>query len=266
MKKFVLTCLFIGLSLSSTSFAQEKAPQEKATQEKATAKDAETVKEALTKAKNLLLAARKAKSDKPLDQIKDITVTSQAQITVSGEKLDISNKTTLKFPNKFLAVITGPFGEIKNGYNGEFAWTQTPGGVQELVGDNTIEFQNAIAGDPISILSNFDKTDYKAEFLGETSWESQTVNSILLTTNIGHEIKLYLDPKTNQIIGKSYQSKAGENTFTNEEKFSDFQTFNGVQIPMKRILKRNGQLFAETIVKEVTINSNVDDKLFAKPE
>jgi hypothetical protein len=262
MKKnfLILICLIICFSLSDVSFAQEKPPVAD------TAKSEEKVAEALAKAKTLLLAARKAKSDIALDQVKDITITSDAQITIQGQTLDVTNKTTIKFPNKVLTVVLGPFGEIKNCYNGEFAWVKTPGGVQELVGDNTIEFQNAIAGDPISILRDFDKPDCRAEFIGETSWEGQTVNSILFTTSIGHEIKLYIDPKTNHIIGKSYESKVGENTFTNEDVFSNFQTFKGVQVPMKRVLKRNGELFAESIVKEVVINSGVEDKIFAKPQ
>lgn len=247
----VLTLNFLAFSQQEQSFQPQDKNIEKA--------------DLVAKAKNLLLSARKAKSEKPLSEIKDIKTISSVQLLLGGNGFEATNETTIKFPNKTLSVISGPFGVIKNAYNGEIAWTQTPGGIQELVGDKTLEFQNVLAGDPISILNNFDQQNYQVTFLDENTWQEQSVNTVLLTTNTGHEIKVYLEPKTNMIIGKSSQAKVGGNTFTNEELFLDFKSFNGVQIPMKRLLKRNGQDFAATTVKEVIINAGVEDKIFTKP-
>jgi outer membrane lipoprotein-sorting protein len=266
MKKFGIF-LFFSLSLSSLTFAQE--PQESKTPQEPTKtleQPAENItKVDPTKAKELMLAARKAKSEKDLSEIKDIKIASIVKLILPQDTFEVSNETTIKFPNKSLTVVNGPFGEIKNAYDGNGAWAMTPGGVQELLGDNAVEFENAVAGDPLSILKNFDKEDYKIEFLGEGTFEGQVVNIVMFTTNNGHQIKLYLDSKTNMLVGKSFQSKAAGIIYNNEEIYSDFQKFDSVQIPVKRTLKRNDKLFAEIEVKEVKINLGAEDKIFLKP-
>ncbi|KAF0248890.1 MAG: hypothetical protein FD167_1710 [bacterium] len=264
MKKFItIVCLSLVLALAPQVFAQEKDLTKNT--EKAVNSDTDKIDPA-KQAKELMLMARKAKSEKPLSEVKDIKITSVVELVFSGNDFEVSNETSIKFPNKSLTIINGPFGEIKNSYDGNIAWAVTPGGIQEMVGDNAVEFENALAGDPLSILKNFDQENHKVTFLEEICFEGQMVNVILFTTNTGHEIKIYLDQKTNMIASKSFQSKAAGLTVVNEEVYSDFQKFEGVQIPMKRVIKRNGQPFANVGVKEVKINSGIDDKIFVKPQ
>ncbi|MBI4850432.1 MAG: hypothetical protein HY819_01265 [Acidobacteria bacterium] len=265
MKKF-FALLFLSLSLNSVIFAQEPTKTDIEKPSDKTENRVENKVDPIKQAKDLMLLARKAKSEKSLAEIKDIKITSEVTLIFPQDKFQLINETTVKFPDKTLTVISGPFGEIKNSYNGTIAWATTPGGTQEIVGDNALEFENALAGDPISILRNFDQENYKVEFLGEGSFEGQTTNNIKFTTNKGHEINLYLDSKTNMIVGRAFQSKAAGVTYMNEEIYSNFQKFDAVEIPMKRIFKRNSQLFAEVEVKEVKINSGVDDKIFVKPQ
>lgn len=264
MKKLV-ALLFFSLLFTPTIFSQNTQEPPKTVIE-TTSDKTESKSDLLKKAKEIMMAARKAKSEKDITEIKDIKTVSLVTLSLPQDKFEVSNETTIKFPSKVLTVINGPFGEIKNSYDGNSAWAMTPGGVQEFFGENATEFENALAGDPISVLRNFDQENYKVEFLEESSFQEQPVNIVMLRTNTGHEIKLYIDLKNNMIIGKSFQSKAAGTTFSNEEIYSNFQKFDTVQIPMKRILKRNNELFAEVEVKEVKINSKVDDKVFLKPE
>lgn len=274
MKKLI-TLICLSLALTPNIFAQEKDPAtiqdpvvanpEKSAKEVSKSEEIEKAKKVLS-AKEALLEARKAKSEKPLSEIKDIKITTIVNVVLSGTNFEVSNETTIKFPNKTLTIINGPFGEIKNAYDGNIAWALTPGGTQVIVGDNALEFANALAGDPFSILNNFDKEDYKITLLENNLFEGQNVTTILCTTSTGHEITVYLDPKTNMIVGKSAQSKSAGVVSVNEEIYSNFQKVEGVEIPMKRLLKRNGLPFAEVEVKEVKINSGVDDKIFVKPE
>ena len=50
-----------------------------------------------------------------------------------------------------------------------------------------------------------------------------------------------------------------------EEAFSDYQTVEGIRIPFKATLLRDGRPILDRILTRVTLNGPIDEKLFARP-
>ena len=50
-----------------------------------------------------------------------------------------------------------------------------------------------------------------------------------------------------------------------EEQFSDYRKVNGIDVPYRAIVLRNGQKILERTLKSVTFNTAIDPTLFAQP-
>jgi zinc protease len=220
--------------------------------------------ESQAKGRSLLLATQKAMGGDALKQVKDMVSKAEAKISTPQGEFAVGNETTIKYPNKIVNRLRVPFGEIVQAYDGKAGWVKSPQGTLDLSADDVKELENAITGDLVSLLGNFEAGSYQAQFLEEATIDGRRANVVLVTTPGQQAIKLYLDAETNMVTRKSFRSKEGGAPSENEETYSDYREVSGLRLPFKRSIKRNGKPFAEASITELKINSGVDDGVFAK--
>ncbi len=51
-----------------------------------------------------------------------------------------------------------------------------------------------------------------------------------------------------------------------EEAFTDYQTVEGIRIPFKATLLRDGKPILDRILTRVVVNGPIDEKMFARPQ
>lgn len=249
---------FLCLTFTKVTAQQNNIPVAKVSAESSTEVDSKT------KGNNILLATRKAMGGEALQKIKDIVNTSEVTLALQAD-IVVKNQTVIKYPDKFVTTISGPFGDSRQAYDGKIAWRKNLGAVDEYSGAILNEFRNAMTNDSLYLLTHFDASGFQTNFVGESTLDSHPVNIVAITTPTGYEVKLGIDAESNMILFKQFTSNVGNNSIDNEEILSDYHDIEGVKVPYKRLLKRNGQDFAETKVKDIKVNTNVEDALFAKP-
>ena len=79
-------------------------------------------------------------------------------------------------------------------------------------------------------------------------------------------VKLYVDPQN--LIARQAFAAAGPDgrPVQAEEAFSDYRLVSGIQVPFKAEVYRSGRVILSRVLKNVALNSALDDTLFARPQ
>lgn len=235
MKKYFAILLIITFSLSI--FAQkEKQKNNNKTNE--------------TKAMLLAKSAYKAHGGDKLKSIKTLTILGSVDVTVSSFKQPASFA-TLFSGEKYRLEIDTPQVKFKQIFDGTNTFTSPERGVS-LPPINRLGFP---------LLQRFGDEGFEVSEL-----EKKKKHGFRITSPEGYYTDFYINKKTNRIKGydSSYLVNDREaNTSVEVDKFIDKE---GIIIPSKYAQRFNfGQLvvYAEFKAKEVLVNSEIDDKLFA---
>ena len=79
-------------------------------------------------------------------------------------------------------------------------------------------------------------------------------------------VKLYVDSQS-LVVRQSFQTPAPDGKrIQAEEVFSDYRAVDGVQVPFRADVRRNGTLILSRTLTNVTFNSPLDDTLFVRPQ
>jgi hypothetical protein len=78
-------------------------------------------------------------------------------------------------------------------------------------------------------------------------------------------VKLYID-RDFRIARETYAGAGPDGQPTEvQEVFTDYRKVNGVEVPFKASVLQNGHVIIERIIKNVTFNSKIDEKIFEQP-
>ena len=78
-------------------------------------------------------------------------------------------------------------------------------------------------------------------------------------------VRLYID-RDYRIAKQTYVTPGPDGQPSQaEEQFSDYRKVNGIDVPFKATVLRNGQKILERTLKGVTFNTTVDPNLFQQP-
>ena len=78
-------------------------------------------------------------------------------------------------------------------------------------------------------------------------------------------MRWYVDPKTGRILREIYPAVGPSGPVQGQTDLADWKTFDGVNLPAKRINKQNGQDSSVIDFLEIHFNPQVDAKLFDRP-
>jgi hypothetical protein len=79
-------------------------------------------------------------------------------------------------------------------------------------------------------------------------------------------VKLYIDSQS-MVLRQSFQTPAPDGKrIQAEELFSDYRAVDGVQVPFRADVRRNGTVILSRTLTTVTFNTVLDDTLFVRPQ
>lgn len=204
-----------------------------------------------------------------LTRLKGIrTVVADADTTFRLEQGPVSSgtKTYVVYPDKFRVDASLAGAEIVQVYNAGDAWMKDPMGLREAPAGMRDEFAAGVRRDTIPLLIAAAEGSLAARALPEESRDGTVLKIVEITGDRFPPVKLYIDSQ--HLIARQVFSAQGADgrSMLAEEVFSDYRTVDGVRVPFKAEVVRNGKTILERTLKDVKFNTEIDPKLFARPQ
>ena len=117
------------------------------------------------------------------------------------------------------------------------------------------------------IFRQTDEVGYQAVYTGPDQVDSIDVETLTLLDSVGGTIcHLAIDANTHRLIQESYwgETPTGEGNLT--ERFVEWTTVEGVELPTRIETSMNGQVVTTAIISEIQVNQKIPKGTFDKPE
>jgi hypothetical protein len=240
-----LVALLIAFAV--TAFGQAKSPAVSAGETKPGGANASTSSE-------VAKAAVVAHGGDKLKQVKSIVMKGTVDFNVSG----VSTPATFSIAisgDKYFFEINNPVQPLKQTYDGRQTFSTIRG--FSLPPITSLGFP---------VLTRVGDTGYVVSDIGESKKKRK---GFRVTTPDGYYTDFLIDEKTGQVKGYESSYEVGDRNVTTSVEIDEFQTIDGVLMPKKYSQRIDlGQLtaYASFKVKEMLINSTIDDSVFAMPK
>jgi zinc protease len=199
-------------------------------------------------------------------EIKDATSSSKIKITTPQGDLDGTAKGIVLQPDKARVVLTLPFGELVQNFDGTKGTIVPPGGdaidvpaelVRELrravvLNANVGVIRDALNGS--AQVAALDPKQVEGATIERASWKKGDI-----------EMVLGFDPKTHLVVNVTYHGMSQQGPADFETRLSDFKpAANGIVVPMRIVTLQNGQQAVEAVVTEWSFNTGLTPDAFKK--
>ena len=165
-----------------------------------------------------------------------------------------------KLPNRYYEELLVGDQNLIEAYNGKSAWCRNAAGeLSTLVGPEGMQLE-AAARYYNSRLANPKKEKLALTFVGHAQVRGRDTLQLELTTATGMKRQAFFDPQTHLIV-----KEAGTVGGLEEEiLYDDYQTVDGVKLPRKIELHRDGAKYDITVTRPV-INGTIGERVFDFP-
>lgn len=109
---------------------------------------------------------------------------------------------------------------------------------------------------------------YTLSIAGDEMVEKRPAVGVNVSRKGRREVKLVFDKESGLLVKSENAVKAeelGGREVNQETIYQDHKQVEGVKVPMKTIIKRDGKLFIEAETQDVNFADKLDEGLFAKP-
>jgi zinc protease len=204
-----------------------------------------------------------------LDALKRVrTVVADADTVLQMEQGQMSSatKTYVAYPDRFRVDATLGNAQVVQIYNAGMAWVKDPSGVHDVPAAMREEMAASVRRDTIPMLIAAAEGRLTARALPDEMRDGRTFRLLEISGAQLAPVTLYVDPQN--LIARQSFSAAGPDgrPVQAEEAFSDYRPVNGVQVPFKAEVSRGGRVILSRLLKNVALNTTLDDMLFARPQ
>jgi hypothetical protein len=202
----------------------------------------------------LAKAAVAAHGGDKLRQVKSLVIRGSVDFNVSGVATPATFSIAIS-GDKYFFEINNPVQPLKQTYDGRETFSTIRG--FSLPPITSLGFP---------VLTKIGDTGYVVSDIGESKKKRK---GFRVTTPDGYYTDFLIDEKTGQVKGYESSYEVGDRNVTTSVEIDEFQTIDGVSMPKKYSQRIDlGQLtaYANFKVKEMLINSAIDDSVFAMPK
>jgi len=155
-------------------------------------------------------------------------------------------------------------------FDGDKGWTKMGAEAMEMSKDQVAENKEAMYAHRVGRLYSLRDKDFKLSALPEVKVGSHVALGIKVEHKDHRPINLYFDKKSGMLIkierkAKEFQGGQEGMEFTEETLYEDFKDVNGIKLPHKVVITRDGKKYVEEEVKEAKVSESLDKTLFNKP-
>ena len=204
-----------------------------------------------------------------LDALRKVrTVIADADTTFTMEQgtLVSKTKTYVAYPDKFRvdAMVAGA--QIVQVYNAGAAWVRDPGGVHDVPPEMRDEFGASVRRDTIPVLIAAAEGTLALRLLPDEGADGRVLQVLEISGPQLPAVRMFIDNQ--DLIARQSFSAAGPEgkPVQADEVFSDYRRVDGVQVPFRADVRRGGQVILSRTLTQVSLNTPIDDVLFARPQ
>lgn len=220
----------------------------------------------LARGQEILMTAARAAGGESLRAISTLEFSEGSSIYTPQGTLTLSSKSQIAYPDKFRAEITSPLGHITQASDGRSAWVMSPQGTQDVPPEAVGEFQRGISlFGGWGLYQQALAGNVKAQYLQhENTADGKPADVVNWDSPYG-PIKLFFDSATHLLVEAQFTALGMQGREPSDERWSDFRTVEGRQLPFQSVTYRSGIKFSEATLEEVHLNPPVDPSSFSKP-
>jgi hypothetical protein len=204
-----------------------------------------------------------------LDALRKVrTVVADADTTFQMEQgpLASATKTYVAYPDRFRVDATVGDAQVVQIFNAGGAWIKDPSGVHDAPPPMRDDFAASVRRDTIPMLIAAAENKLAVKVLPDEGRDGRTLRVLEISGAGLAPVKLYIDQQ-NLIARQSFAAAGPDGRPVQaEEVFSDYRSISGIQVPFKAEVYRNGKVILSRVLKNVTLNTALNDTLFARPQ
>lgn len=226
--------------------------------------------EALERGSSLLAQAIEAHGGAEAYQsINSITSKGTLTLNMGGREMPLQMEMVRVLPNKSSSVITFMGRQIYNVNHGTGGWqTQGMGGpIVDKTEEDLAKDAKENAREIAMIFSRAGDGGYQAVYSGSDQIEGVETETVTLLDPDGATIcHLAIDATTHRLVAETYwgETAGGEGNLT--ERFVEWTSVGGVELPTKIETTMNGQVAATVVLSDIQVNVEIPEGTFDKPE
>jgi hypothetical protein len=204
------------------------------------------------------------------DKDKAEVTKSKGTIEALGQSIPYTEETTMQ-TNRIKSVleltVSGQTVTQTTIYNGDKAWVNVVGKTMELEGKTMEEVKEAIYLARVTRLTDLKDKVYELSSVGEVKVNGRPAVGVKVASKGHRDVNLFFDKETGLLakIERQAVDPMTEKEFTEERIVTEYQEKDGVKIPKKAVVNRDGKKFIDVEVLETKTRDKFDDSEFAKP-
>ncbi len=203
--------------------------------------------------------------EEKLDKFKAQTSQETGTYYGMGDGLPYTGKYSMQFPDKFRMEIVGIFTIVVNGDKG---WMSANGNTEEMNAEQLKVQQESLYVGLVSSLVPLKDKKFKLATHGEIKIKDRPAVGVRVTAENRRDVKLYFDKESGLLVkieNRAISEEQGGKEVDDESFLSDHKDVNGVKVPMKMLMMRDGKKFVESETTEIQVLEKLDDGVFGKP-
>jgi zinc protease len=201
-----------------------------------------------------------------LKSVRTVVADAETTLHMSNGPLVSKTRTYVAYPDKFRVDATVAGAQVVQVYNAGMAWARDPGGVHDAPPAMRDDFAASVRRDMIPMLVAAAEGRLSVRRIQEEGSAGQGQTVLEIAGSQLSAVKLYIDGRF--FVARQQFSTPGPDgrPVAAEEAFSDYRAVNGIQVPFRADVRRNGTLILSRTITNVSLNTPLDDTLFARPQ
>jgi hypothetical protein len=197
---------------------------------------------------------------------KAITFKEKGTYYGMGDGLPFNAVYSIQWPSQFRMEIEGVFTLVLNGDKG---WIMSGGDTKEMSKEQLAQQRHDHCAAWMSTLLPLKDKAFTLKTLKDATIGKHQTRVVEATRKDYPTMKLYFDKTTNLLVKFEYKTTAAEMEFkevTADTVYSDYREVAGAKVAHKMVMHRDGKVFVEAEVTEMTAEGKLDAKVFAMPK
>ena len=182
-----------------------------------------------------------------------------------GNELPYTADYAMQFPDQFLMNIHNVFKIVLDGDKG---WASAGGSTVELNEEQIKETKEQVYAGWVTTLVPVLGEGFKLEMIEGVDVDSKPTVAVKVSHRDHRDVKLYFDKQT-YLLAKSEHTvlaeEQGGKEVNQEEIYSDYKAIEGLQVPTKTRVLREGNKYVEAEQHAIELKQTLDKSVFAKP-
>ncbi len=200
-----------------------------------------------------------------LKAIRTVVVDADMSVMTARGPTIIPTKTYVVYPDKFRVDATFAGQQSVQAYNSGTAWVKDPAGVSAAPPAMRNDFAATVRRDTFPLLIAAAEGRLTVRQLPEEGTNGVVLKVIEVRGEGLEPVRLYVD-RDYRIVRQTYTTPGPDGRPSQaEETFSDYRKINGIDVPFKASVSRDGRKILDRTLRGVTFNTAIDLMLFQQP-